>query len=277
MGMVDAYGGAESSIDAQKRALLAAVAQQGAAGKAAYEAQAAAAAEAQKAAVEAANKRASTTQGSSAPQALVDRLGQSAADVAGLYHSDALVAGQHHAQEMDRIQSANGAYMDQARAAVPLARQLAAQRAAEQAAARSGDAEDQAWQREQRQWAREDRAAEVEDRNRKTAGVAVTPINQAAAAAGISSADLVSMTKNPTIQAIMSGVHKDLVDGRTPAEIWAEVSSTEAQVGHPYPKLRALLAKLYPQLGNGQPVTTRDAVMGGAGIGARSLIGSLFK
>lgn len=113
-GLLPAYQQAGAQIDAQKRALLAAVAHQGSAGLAQVQNQADAAQQMRAQAIEGINA-------SGADPRLVAQMRGQAAGTADLYATDAGEAGTALGSEMQRIQAAGASYMDQAAAAAPIA------------------------------------------------------------------------------------------------------------------------------------------------------------
>lgn len=259
MPMTDAFGGAESSVDAQRKALLAAVAQQGKAGRLAYDEQVKAAEAARQEAVKAASSRAGAV---SAPDALVKQLQQGSSELADRYTRDAAAATTAYDQEQARMTGANATYMDQVRAAIPLSRQVATARKQEAEAARQAALADEQrrrqWEMEDRQsrladaqrergWSLEDRAYEESQRKAKDAGVTVAPRNPQSAgkAVGLSPKDVKSITSHEDWGYLVDMFTKGLSAGGTQAQARAALRTWEAQRGHSYPKFEKLLMEMY--------------------------------
>lgn len=121
-------GDTASVIDAQRKALLAAVAQQGAAGKAAFDAQIKESEASRQEAVKAATERAGVI---NAPDAAVSTLAQQAASIGDRYKADAEAGATAYGQESERLSHANSDYMGQVSGAIPIAESYAKAVAAE--------------------------------------------------------------------------------------------------------------------------------------------------
>lgn len=197
MPAIDAFSGAGDSVEAQKRALLAAVAQQGSQGRAMYEQQQAAAQEAQKAALKAAAGPQPTPQAvanpNTSPSGITFGPGGGSVPVASTAPAapgpSAPAGGTDFAS---RMAGANATYFDQVRAAIPVTEQLVSafqkeadvnhwnntvERNEEKAAdalRRQWEMEDREYTRsartQDRQWANEDRYYEIAERNAEAAG-----------------------------------------------------------------------------------------------------------
>lgn len=168
-----AMEGVEGAIDQNKAGLLGAIAAQGAAGAQAYEAAAARQQSAHQGAVESIAQATGATSGMrGAPPALREQLVGQQNLLNNVYSMDAASAAGAYGGAMGAMSGYNGAYMDQARAAVPALRAQAQGKAdiirqelAAQAEERRMQLEqmrlDQQFAREQEGWAREDRAYEL--------------------------------------------------------------------------------------------------------------------
>lgn len=126
---------AAQTIDAQRKALLAAVATQGSAGRAAYEAQIKETDAARQEAVKAATQRAGVV---SAPEEAHTALAQSAASIADRYRADADAGVAAYDREHARMTQANDDYMGQVKGAIPIAEAYARAVAAEKEAEEAG-------------------------------------------------------------------------------------------------------------------------------------------
>lgn len=115
---VGAYRGTEKSLDAQKRALLSAVAERGQAGQAAFEAQQQAAQAMRADAVRGVAKDMGVT---APPAALAGQLGRIAGGPGRVYAGEAATQQAAFNSGIQGISAANSAYMDQAKAARPIA------------------------------------------------------------------------------------------------------------------------------------------------------------
>ena len=109
----------QKEIDAQKAALVQAIAQQGTDGKVAFEAEQARRAEAAKAAAAAVVERSQGT-GTSTPAALLAQIRAQDDAMNSVYQQDATMANTAYKRAGDLTTFANAAYMNQARAAVPV-------------------------------------------------------------------------------------------------------------------------------------------------------------
>jgi hypothetical protein len=109
----------QDEVNKQRAALLTAVAQQGTAGKTAYEAEAARQAEYAKAAAAAVAQSTQMT-GSSTPAALLAQIRAQDAAQNSVYSQDNTMALTNYQNSMNQTSMSNAAYMDQARAAVPV-------------------------------------------------------------------------------------------------------------------------------------------------------------
>jgi len=176
-------------IDPQKAALLAAIAQQGSQGQVAFQAEAARRQQAQQAAVQAiSNQSKMTGTAGDAPKEFTQGLQAKSNALGSVYAQDAAMSQQSFNNSIAQTSASNAAYMDQAKAAIPIANAqtagVVAQIRAEQEAAaaerafqekqRAADAEqarldaieaakDRAFAEEQRQWEREDRDNGTDD------------------------------------------------------------------------------------------------------------------
>jgi hypothetical protein len=176
-------------IDQQKAALLAAIAQQGSQGQVAFQAEAARRQQAQQAAVQAiSNQSKMTGTAGDAPKEFTQGLQAKSNALGSVYAQDAAMSQQSFNNSIAQTSASNAAYMDQAKAAVPIvnaqtAGTVAQIRAEQEAAAaerafqekqRAFDAEqaridaieaakDRAFAEEQRQWEREDRNGVTND------------------------------------------------------------------------------------------------------------------
>jgi len=240
--MSDTFQGAEESADAQKRALLAAIAQQGSAAKDQFSAQAQAWGDRRNQAVAGAAERAGAI---GAPADAVAQLQQSATSAAEPYAQDAWRAAQAQDAENTRMTTANSNYMDQLRSAIPIARSVAsariaeiqaeaADRAAQRASNRSGmsfAAEDQAFQREKMQWDREDRA------RKNPVMLPTRSIDEAAAALNWKNPEVARSAiqwKNDAgvgFADVLSGIQGELAAGATPEEVLAMVYASWPEGG----------------------------------------------
>lgn len=255
--MSDTFQGAESSVDVQKRALLAAIAQQGAAAKEQYGAQAQAWGDTRSKAVSGAAERAGAI---GAPADAVAQLQQSASSTLEPYAQDAWRATQAQDAENARMTTANANYMDQVRSAIPIARSVASARiaevqaeAADRAAARAASrgaqsfaAEDQAFQRERMQWERDDRNAgsrplglvSVDDASDQLwggnglLGKAKVAINKKLA------------TSDPGFASSYQQAIDDLAAGDSPEIIMAKLNAASWQAGNVVPQLIAAMLGL---------------------------------
>lgn len=174
-------------IDAQKAALLSAIAQQGSQGQAAFQAEQARRQAAQQAAVAAVAQRANMSggMGSTAGQTYSKGLQGQAADLGSVYAQDAALSQKSFANSIAQTSAANAAYMDQARAAVPVVNAqtagIVAQIRAEQQAAReaaAADAEQRQLEREKMAFEREQMQAEREARTQKSTDDATAEAQQ---------------------------------------------------------------------------------------------------
>lgn len=170
-------------IDQQKAALLAAIAQQGSQGQVAFQAEAARRKQAQQAAVNAiASQSQMSGSAGAAPKAFTQELQAQSNALGSVYDQDAAMSQNSFNNSIAQTSASNAAYMDQAKAAIPIvnaqtAGTVAQIRAEQEAAAaerafqekqRAADAEqaridaieaekERAFAEEQRQWEREDR------------------------------------------------------------------------------------------------------------------------
>lgn len=169
-------------IDQQKAALLAAIAQQGSQGQVAFQAEAARRKQAQQAAVNAiASQSQMSGSAGAAPKAFTQELQAQSNALGSVYDQDAAMSQNSFNNSIAQTSASNAAYMDQARAAVPIAnaqtagvvaqiraeQEAAAAERAYQAEQRRIDAieaaKDRAFAEEQRQWEREDRNTAGDD------------------------------------------------------------------------------------------------------------------
>lgn len=213
-------------IDPQKAALLAAIAQQGSQGQVAFQAEAARRQQAQQAAVNAtaAQSKMSGSAGA-APQAFTQELQAKNAALGNIYNQDSAMSQRSFDNSIAQTSASNAAYMNQAKAAVPIvnaqtAGTVAQIRADQEAAAaerafqekqRAADeekaridaieaAKDRAFAEEQRQWAREDQTSSGNDQ--KTADAQAGTVIRARA-------------KDPIIGATLDNLVKDSPDFRS--------------------------------------------------------------
>lgn len=173
--------GVEDAVSGNKQALLAAIAQQGTAGAAAYDGQAQRQQQAHQQAVQGLYQATQGTSGSAAaPSGLGAQLAAQQQALNSVYQQDAASARGSYNAAFDTVRGANSAYMDQARAAVPALRAQAQGRAdiirqelAAQAQERQMRLEqmrlDQEMAAEERAWAREQQAFEREMRQMERA------------------------------------------------------------------------------------------------------------
>src|SRR5574343_24749 len=206
-------------IDQQKAALLTAIAQQGQQGQQAFAAEAARRAAAQQAAVAAVTQQSKMTGAAgNAPKEFTQQLQQKQTDLGNIYAQDAAMSGQTFANSIAQTGAANAAYMDQARAAIPIvnaqtAGTVAQIRAEQQAAAEERafqaeqrriqaeeDAKDRAFAEQQRQWEIEDRNATADDE--KTAQDQQGIVTRANAS-------------DPVVGSVVDALTKDAPDFRT--------------------------------------------------------------
>lgn len=263
-----AFQGAEASTEAQRRALLGAVAQYGSQGREAIAAQQAQADSARTAAVQAAAGRAGAI---NAPAALVTQLRQQAAAPADIASRDAALAGQAQAAEMSRLASANGNYMSQVAAATPIVRaqagarvsqiiaeqqnaEAARQDAAEQRRLDAIEAErGRSFSREQQGWSREDRRFEAEQRRLDTDGDGkpdpqtspVRTLDEAASIAGISPDQLPAIQQNKSYKELGAGVAAAAAAGESWQQVLSRIRAYEAASGKQYPQLTKLLQAMF--------------------------------
>ena len=155
----------QKEIDAQKAALVQAIAQQGTDGKVAFEAEQARRAEAAKAAAAAVVERSQGT-GTSTPAALLAQIRAQDDAMNSVYQQDATMANTAFKRAGDLTTFANAAYMNQARAAVPVveaqtAGQIAQIRAQQEEARRQREeaARERAYNERMRQMEMADRQA----------------------------------------------------------------------------------------------------------------------
>jgi len=137
-----ATGNTAGEVDQQKMALLTAIAQQGSQGQQAFQAEAARRAAAQQAAVASvAGQSKMTGAAGNAPKAFTQQLQAKTAAQGDVYAQDAAMSGQAFNNSIAQTSASNAAYMDQAKAAVPVVQAqtagLVAQIRAEQEAARA--------------------------------------------------------------------------------------------------------------------------------------------
>lgn len=135
-----ATGNTGAEVDQQKMALLTAIAQQGSQGQQAFQAEAARRAAAQQAAVASiAGQSKMTGAASNAPKAFTQQLQAKNADLGSVYAQDAAMSQNAFNNSIAQTSTSNAAYMDQAKAAVPVVQAqtagLVAQIRAEQEAA----------------------------------------------------------------------------------------------------------------------------------------------
>lgn len=163
-------------IDPQKAALLAAIAQQGSQGQVAFQAEAARRQQAQQAAVQAiSNQSQMSGSAGAAPKAFTQELQAKSNALGSVYDQDAAMSQNSFNNSIAQTSASNAAYMDQAKAAIPIVnaqtagtvaqiraeQEAAAAERAYQAEQRRIDAieaeKERAFAEEQRQWEREDR------------------------------------------------------------------------------------------------------------------------
>lgn len=149
--------GVEGGVDASRGALLAAIAQQGSTGAAAFSAEAQRQGAAHQAAIQGINQRGAGGTGPGAPAALTAALRGTQNQFQGIYDMDRSLSQGSYNNAFSGISAANAAYMNQAKAAVPALRaqtegQVAQIRAQleEERQRREAEAAERAWQAEQR-------------------------------------------------------------------------------------------------------------------------------
>lgn len=168
----------EQEIDQQKAALLAAIAQQGSQGQVAFDAEAARRAAAQQAAVAAVNAQSNMTgAGGAAPAAFTAQLQGQTAALGDVYAQDAAMSNTAFKNSLAQTSASNAAYMDQARAALPVVQAQTAGTVAQIRAEQEAAAAERAYQAEQRridaeeaqkerdfaQWQRDQETADATD------------------------------------------------------------------------------------------------------------------
>jgi hypothetical protein len=226
MAQIDSFQGAENSADAQKRALLSIIAQQGSAGQAAYKAQQDAAQATASQATQAAAGRAGLID---APAAAVSQLTAAAAEPGATYGADAQAGARTLSSVTAAGQQANSNYMEQLKAAIPLSRQLsqAYQKDAEDAAnrklwddtvARNDRNQQRQWDLEDRDYTRASRAEQhqwdLEDRAAAKA-IAAAKAAKGASGTGNALADLIKSLGGETLAKTQLNalVNQRLADG----------------------------------------------------------------
>ncbi len=209
-------------IDQQKAALLAAIAQQGQQGQEAFAAEAARRQAQQQAAVQAVSAQSKMSGGPSAPKEFTQSLQQKQNELGSIYAQDAAMSGQTFNNSIAQTSAANAAYMDQARAALPIVnaqtagtvaqiraeQQAAEQERAYQAEQRRIDAieaeKDRTFAEQQRQWEREDRLLNLNEKDTSEEDAKI----QAGVVARANAAD-------PIIGAVINDLTADSPDFRT--------------------------------------------------------------
>lgn len=172
--------GAEQQVDAQKAALLSAIAQQGTIGQQAYTANAQAQGAQHTASNNDVNASVAPGVGLGVPTAVSQALSGMVGGVYGTYAHDNSMANQSYAAAQNATNNSNAAYMDQVKAGIPIVRSqtegtLAQIRAdqEEKRQQREYEAQQRAYEEQQRQIAAqqdaEDRAAAIAQRNEEEA------------------------------------------------------------------------------------------------------------
>lgn len=275
------FVGAEASAEAQKRALLAAVAQQGQAGQQQFQASQAAQQAARAGAVSQAATRATSGGIGQAPAGLVAQMQGSAAGAVDPAIASTAALSQGYSQELSRIGAASGAYADQVRQAIPINRQVTAA-AADQ---RVMELEDAAKQRAHDEEMRKLEIAEArrKEQEAKDADVKIdpVPIDQAASVAKFTGAqkNLTGQAKLdyarqvaqlPAYATMEATIQSLALEGASWPEVdtairglWG-LSKDEGGLGHPYPDAYALLKAQYEHQFNGTAKPTYAVPSGGA-------------
>lgn len=138
-------------IDPQKAALLAAIAQQGSQGQVAFQAEAARRQQAQQAAVQAiSNQSQMSGSAGAAPKAFTQELQAKSNALGSVYDQDALMSQRSFNNSIAQTSASNAAYMDQAKAAIPIVNAQTAGTVAQIRAEQEAAAAERAFQIEQR-------------------------------------------------------------------------------------------------------------------------------
>ena len=138
-------------IDPQKAALLAAIAQQGSQGQQAFQAEAARRQQAQKAAVQAISDQSKMTgTAGDAPKAFTQGLQAKSNALDSVYDQDAAMSQRSFDNSIAQTSASNAAYMDQAKAAIPIVNAQTAGTVAQIRAEQEAAAAERRFQEEQR-------------------------------------------------------------------------------------------------------------------------------
>ena len=138
-------------IDPQKAALLAAIAQQGSQGQVAFQAEAARRQQAQQAAVSAiADQSKMSGSAGNAPKAFTQGLQAQSNALGSVYDQDAMMSQRSFNNSIAQTAASNAAYMDQAKAAVPIVNAQTAGTVAQIRAEQEAAAAERAFQEKQR-------------------------------------------------------------------------------------------------------------------------------
>lgn len=253
---VGAYRGTEQSLDAQKRALLSAVAERGQAGQAAFEAQQKAAQAFRADAVRGVAKDMGVT---APPAALAGQLRNTAGGPGAVYAGEAATQGAAFNSGIAGISAANAAYMDQAAAARPVAEtvtertvaRIRAEREAElaqqehdrqMAEAETKQAEldaeaarqAQADAREEHQWAKESHDWDMQgaEADRQAAGKVITPksLKDVSTATGLDPAQVGQIKALPEYKQMGSLMQNMFDSGYSKAETYAAMQAYRKQI-----------------------------------------------
>lgn len=249
-----AFQGAKADTDAQKRALLQAVAERGAAGQASFEAQQKAAQAMRADAVRGVAKDIGVT---APPAALAGQLRATAGGPGDVYAREAATQGAAFQAGMGQIGAANDAYMGQLGAAIPVVEATTAREVARIRAEQVEAERQRAYQREQdrlnadqaeRQraferegWAREDAAAA----GGKTWPNEVKPIDSAIAASGLDEAEAREVAKGQPFKDLVTIANAGVAAGEDPATVMANLRAYEATTGHGLGRSMALITAMF--------------------------------
>lgn len=245
-GDAGAPGNAEAAIDPQRASLLAAVAAHGSAAQDAMANYGKTAATIQQMAIQGAAQNAGAIQ---APAALSAQMQGSAQQMGQRYINDASLGAASAGQEQGRLATANGNYMDQIQAAIPIARQVAQQRI--QAAQDAHDTQSQTNDLASRKLALEEKQFDAANGTNATA-VSPTSVVDAANVlfSGGQNATVKVNGKSDTVRNWMatpeytdmaSSTLADLQAGKSPAQVQANLNSYLAIKGLPHDDPRALI------------------------------------
>lgn len=218
-----------SEIDAQKAALTAAIAQQGSQGQQAYLAEEARRKAAQQAAVQqiAANAKMTGIAGP-APAEFTQSLQGQQRDLGSIYAQDAAMSQQTFNNSIANTQASNAAYMDAARAAVPVVNAqtagTVARIRAEQEAEREARAYEERMRQQEEEFAREERNVrrlELEVRRRELANESGQPTEEELADQEAKAQGFLARIANQGVAAreIAGQVVNDVPDFKTAVEV----------------------------------------------------------